>query len=198
EALDAKLDARQRIEAVQALGLARLSGSIEPLLRLATAEPTAEIKREAFRALAGFESDRVPTALLADWSKLPTDQRTEVVGMLCGRKQWASTLLDALKKGTLTKQDLSENDVRRIIAHNDAELTKKVEAIWGKLRERTPGKIEEAIAKLRGQLAEHPGDRKIGAAVFEKNCLVCHKLRGQGHDVGPDLTGANRRDIEYL
>jgi putative membrane-bound dehydrogenase-like protein len=198
DALNSKLEARSRIEAIQALALARLPGSVDPLLRLATADPPADIRREALRSLAAFNSDNIPAALLSDWSKLPPDLRTEVVAMLCGRKQWASTLLDALKKGTLTKQDLSENDVRRIIALKDAELTKKVETIWGKLRERTPEKIEEAMAKLREQLAEHPGDRKVGAAVFEKNCMVCHKLKGQGHEVGPDLTGANRRDIEYL
>jgi putative membrane-bound dehydrogenase-like protein len=195
-----------RIASLQGLALARSPSSVEPLLQLACADvrvigwgdQAVEIRREALRALAVFDSDKIGTTILAKWSKVPPTLRMEIVGMLCGRKNWAGALLDALKKGTLTKQDLSENDVRRIIAHNDAELTKKVEAIWGKLRERTPEKIEEAIAKLRGQLAEHPGDRKVGATVFEKNCMVCHKLRGQGFEVGPDLTGANRRDIEYL
>jgi putative membrane-bound dehydrogenase-like protein len=197
EAATARDDSIQ-IEAIQALGLARLASSVDPLLRLSCGSASDAVKREALRALAGYDSPKIPDALLADWSKRPAALRTEVVGMLCGRKMWASALIDALKKGTITKQDLSENDVRRILAHNDAELTKKLESVWGKLRERTPAKVEEAIAKLRGQLAEHPGDRKAGRAVFEKNCMVCHKLRGEGHEVGPDLTGANRRDIEYL
>src|SRR5262249_11512429 len=145
DALDSKIVVPQRIEAVQALALARLPGSLDPLLRLATADPAADMKREALRSLAAFNSDKIPVALLADWPKLPAALRTEIVGMLCGRKSWASALIDALKKGPLTKQDLSENDVRRILAHNDAELTKKVESVWGKLRERTPEKVEEAI-----------------------------------------------------
>jgi putative membrane-bound dehydrogenase-like protein len=187
-----------RLQAVQALGLARLETSVEPLLQLTRGDAPAEIKREALRALAAFDSGKIPAALLAEWSKLPLDQHTDVVGMLCGRKTWANQLLDALKKGTLTKQDLSENDVRRVLAHNDAELTKKVESIWGKLREQTPAKVEEQLVKFRRQFADMPGDRKAGQAVFEKNCMVCHKLKGQGNEVGPDLTGANRRDIEYL
>jgi putative heme-binding domain-containing protein len=197
EAASAADDAR-RVESIQALGLARLPSSVDPLLRLTCGSASGNVKREALRALAGYDSEKISAALLTDWSKQPADLRTEVVGMLCGRKMWASALIDALKKGTITKQDLSENDVRRILAHNDAELTKKVESVWGKLRERTPEKVEEAIVKLRNQLGEHPGDRKAGRAVFEKNCMVCHKLRGEGHEVGPDLTGANRRDIEYL
>jgi putative membrane-bound dehydrogenase-like protein len=193
-----KLALEGRIAAVQGLALARSPSSVEPLLQLAKGETPMELKREALRSLAAFDSDKIATTFLAEWSKLPPTLRTEIVGMLCGRKSWAGALIDALKKGTITKQDLSENDVRRILAHNDAELTKKVESVWGKLRERTPEKVEEAIVKLRKQLGEHPGDRKAGRAVFEKNCMVCHKLRGEGHDVGPDLTGANRRDIEYL
>src|SRR5262249_56270603 len=126
---------------------------VEPLVGLETSEPSGEIKGEALRARAGYDSDKVPAALLADWPKLPSDQRTDVVGMLCGRKTWAGVLLDALKKGTLTKQDISENDVRRILVLQDAELTKKVETLWGKLREQTPAKVEEQLAKLRRQLA---------------------------------------------
>src|SRR5262249_22519507 len=157
-----------------------------------------EIKREALRSLAVFDDAKVPESLLAIWPKLPVGLRTDVVGIMCGRKSWAGSLLDALKKGTITKQDLSENDVRRIVALNDAELKKGVEAIGGRPRERTPEKIEEAIAKLRGQLAEHRGARKAGARISEKNCMVCQKLRGGGLGVAPDLPGANRRDIEYL
>src|SRR5207237_7877788 len=59
-------------------------------------------------------------------------------------------------------------------------------------------KLEQQLAKFRRQLAELPSDRKAGQAVFEKNCMVCHRLFGQGYEVGPDLTGANRRDSEYL
>src|SRR5262249_42517304 len=35
--------------------------------------------------------------------------------------------------------------------------------------------------------------RQRGAAVFAKNCLVCHQMQGQGHRVGPDLTGVAGR-----
>jgi putative heme-binding domain-containing protein len=191
-------DLGRRIQAIQGLALAGAENSVPALLHLVTGKQPAELRREALRALASFGKPEVATSLLASWSELPTDMRTDTVGMLCGRKSWAGALIDALKKGTLTKQDLSENDVRRILALHDAELTKKIESVWGKMRERTPAKIEEQIAKLRGQLAEHPGNRQAGRAVFEKNCMVCHKLRGEGHEVGPDLTGANRRDLEYL
>ena len=31
------------------------------------------------------------------------------------------------------------------------------------------------------------GDAQAGAAVFTKRCSVCHRLRGAGYEVGPNL-----------
>ena len=37
-----------------------------------------------------------------------------------------------------------------------------------------------------------------GRLVFSKTCQQCHKLYGEGGTIGPDLTGSNRSDLEYL
>jgi putative heme-binding domain-containing protein len=34
--------------------------------------------------------------------------------------------------------------------------------------------------------------------VFEKVCANCHALFGKGNAIGPDLTGANRGNLQYL
>jgi putative heme-binding domain-containing protein len=183
---------------VQALALARQASSAEPLLQLALAEGVKELRLEAIRALSAFESEKIAPGLLSAWPKLPPDVRTEAIGVLAGRRAWARALVTAVEQKAVDRKELTENDVRRILALKDAELVKEVEKVWGKLREQTPEKIEQQLEKFRKQMAELSGDRKAGAAIFEKTCMVCHKLNGNGHNVGPDLTGANRRDLEYL
>ena len=37
-----------------------------------------------------------------------------------------------------------------------------------------------------------------GRALFTKHCATCHKLFGNGAEIGPDLTGAGRHDMDYL
>ncbi|MEY3458636.1 MAG: hypothetical protein RL215_1793, partial [Planctomycetota bacterium] len=37
-----------------------------------------------------------------------------------------------------------------------------------------------------------------GAEIFRQSCASCHKLYGEGKTIGPDLTGANRSNLEYL
>jgi putative heme-binding domain-containing protein len=34
--------------------------------------------------------------------------------------------------------------------------------------------------------------------VFSKTCQQCHRLYGEGGTIGPDLTGSNRSDLDYL
>jgi putative heme-binding domain-containing protein len=43
-----------------------------------------------------------------------------------------------------------------------------------------------------------PGDASRGRAVFAKACQQCHVLFDAGGKVGPDLTGSNRGDLDYI
>ncbi|MDB4617580.1 c-type cytochrome, partial [Verrucomicrobiales bacterium] len=52
------------------------------------------------------------------------------------------------------------------------------------------------IAKANGQQAGVSASH--GRAVYQKACMACHKMYGEGGIVGPDLTGSNRADLNYL
>ena len=43
-----------------------------------------------------------------------------------------------------------------------------------------------------------PADQMRGAAVFEKNCTVCHQMQGVGAKIGPDLSGIGQQPRETL
>jgi putative heme-binding domain-containing protein len=51
--------------------------------------------------------------------------------------------------------------------------------------------------KRKVVLAAQP-DLKAGHEVAVRACLVCHKLYGEGADVGPDLTGVGRSTLDAL
>ena len=72
--------------------------------------------------------------------------------------------------------------------------------IWGQVRPTAADKAK-LIAEHRKLLADDPEiepDLQLGRAVFAKTCQQCHKLYGVGDTIGPDLTGSNRSDVEYL
>ena len=47
------------------------------------------------------------------------------------------------------------------------------------------------VPKLRG-------DSKNGAALFKANCAQCHRLKGEGAEVGPDLGMMSGKPVEQL
>jgi len=41
-------------------------------------------------------------------------------------------------------------------------------------------------------------DPSKGRSVFQKNCLSCHKLFDEGTNIGPELTGSDRANLDYV
>ena len=57
------------------------------------------------------------------------------------------------------------------------------------------------IAKLKAQFTSESlatADRSKGRLIFNQACAACHRLYGDGGQVGPDLTGAGRDNLDYL
>jgi putative heme-binding domain-containing protein len=75
-----------------------------------------------------------------------------------------------------------------------------VDKRWGRVRE-TPTEKTRLIASYKKALtpaALSDADRTAGRAIFQKQCANCHKLFGVGGAIGPDLTGSQRTNIDYL
>jgi putative heme-binding domain-containing protein len=71
--------------------------------------------------------------------------------------------------------------------------------VWGPV-EQVAGE-ERAFARYRGLLNEATlarADADSGKAVYRRTCGACHMLNGEGGAIGPDLTGSNRTNVEYL
>jgi putative heme-binding domain-containing protein len=57
---------------------------------------------------------------------------------------------------------------------------------------------EQFVAQMRTLVRSADGDPVQGAAVFKKVCAQCHKIYGEGADVGPDITSNGRNEFEQL
>ena len=54
------------------------------------------------------------------------------------------------------------------------------------------------IAAKRKVVIAGPMDINAGHEVAKKTCFICHKLHGEGADIGPDLTGVGRSSLDAL
>ena len=41
-------------------------------------------------------------------------------------------------------------------------------------------------------------DASRGRVIYQRTCAACHVMYGEGGKIGPELTGSNRADPEYL
>jgi putative heme-binding domain-containing protein len=47
-------------------------------------------------------------------------------------------------------------------------------------------------------MSANDADRTHGRALFAKNCATCHRLFDAGEKIGPDLTGSQRKNLDYV
>jgi putative heme-binding domain-containing protein len=109
-------------------------------------------------------------------------------------------LLDAIEASQIPRTDLTAFTARQLNNLNNAALTARVQNLWGELRA-TPADKAREIAGLKRRLtaeAMKQADRSAGRVVFQKNCANCHRLFDFGGSIGPEITGAQRTNLDYL
>jgi putative heme-binding domain-containing protein len=122
--------------------------------------------------------------------------------MLLSRSASADVLLDALAKpnSPIPVKDITASHARQIESLGDTELSKKLREVWGEVAEGDET-LRKNIEMWKGRLtsAELAGaDLPRGRLLFNQACSNCHTLFGVGAKVGPELTGAQRANLDYL
>jgi putative membrane-bound dehydrogenase-like protein len=154
----------------------------------------------AVRGLALFDDPEIGRSLAASYRVFHHSERPAVLDTLVSRSGFARALLEAMAAGKVPPGDLTAFHARQIRSLNQPELDRKLAEVWGELRDSGPEK-QALMARLKEQLTPEvlaAGDRSQGRAVFSRLCATCHTLYGQGGQVGPDLTGTGRDNLDYL
>ncbi|MCS6851000.1 MAG: c-type cytochrome [Gemmataceae bacterium] len=196
-ALDERADLETRRAALQTLidsQAPNLRSVCEQLLKVRFLNTTA------VRGLTRFDDPAIGEQLARNYTAFHPSERSAVMDALVSRPAFARALLAQVAAGRIPRSDLTAGHARQILSFRDAKLAEQLEAVWGKLRE-SPAEKKEAMARLKAALAPEVlarADLSRGRAVFQQACGNCHKLYGHGGDIGPDLTGAHRDNLDYL
>ena len=189
------LDERRR--ALERIARTRDAAAL-PLLLERLDEPA--LAADALRALSGWDGAEVSRAVLERYPDLAPPARRAAIDLLVTREAWALALLDAVDGERVPAGEVLAADLRHLRALGSPGVAARVEARWGRVRA-TAGDKAEAVAAWKQRLdpARRPRpDVHRGRAVFEATCGVCHPLFGGGGSLGPDLSGSNRADLDYL
>ncbi|XZE54541.1 PVC-type heme-binding CxxCH protein [Planctomycetaceae bacterium SH139] len=137
--------------------------------------------------------------LITTLPSLPTGVQATVASQMCQRQATAKQLLTAITAAEISKEVVGPNQVRSLAANNWPDVSGQVGEIWGMVRQQDSAERKRVVEEMTQYLLKDArGNAKRGVAVWNRVCGQCHKLHGQGFDVGPDLTSNGRGNFEQL
>ena len=151
---------------------------------------------DAIRGYAVVENKEAPSVLLTHYPKLEPQQQRAVIETLAARKVYAEALLAALQNEQISRDEIPTQVARSLHEMFGERFTK----VFGTVRVVAQDR-EQLLAKYKelcSPAAIAAADASHGRAVFQKTCAACHMLYGEGGKVGPDLTGSNRANLDYI
>jgi putative heme-binding domain-containing protein len=157
------------------------------------------IAREAILGLANYDDPEVPNRVMNQW-KRQIPLRAVSMDTLVSRASYAKVLLNRIKQDEIPRDAISPFHARQIRSLGDENLSKLLGEVWGEVRD-TPEALKTEIADWKKLLTPEviaQADPAKGKTTFSGLCGACHKLYGEGGAIGPDLTGSDRHNLDYL
>ncbi|HVJ68035.1 MAG TPA: PVC-type heme-binding CxxCH protein [Caulifigura sp.] len=155
------------------------------------------VREQMLLTLSRLDDPKVAPLILEAFPRLGP-LKPKAIELLTQRASWSHALLEQISRGAIPATALNLNQVRRVGGFRDEALQAKFVALYGKLRETRNPDREHVIGNMRNILDTIPGDPHAGHAVFKKVCGQCHKIHGEGAEVGPDITSNGRNNWEQL
>ncbi|MBC8353998.1 MAG: c-type cytochrome [Planctomycetes bacterium] len=191
---DTSRTVEDRVQIIKALGETRSKSAIEPLLALVADSGSEQLHESALAALTYFDNPRIADEVRSVYPKLKANAQVRAIDLLCSRVAWGMTLLAAIEAKEIDAVDVKLDQVRQLAEHDNENLHDHVTKIWGQIQPATPLQLQGRISAVSQLLYRAKGDVSRGMLLYEKTCANCHKLHGKGTVIGPDLTGAERKD----
>ena len=158
------------------------------------------MKIEAVRALGTFggnESDAIAYAIVDAWNNLSLSARRIAAEVLVTKSTWSRALLAGADRKTVKPEDISATARRALARSEDSTVREHADQLFGRYRATGADKLK-LIADKRKVVLNGTANLNNGHAVAQRTCFVCHKMYGEGADVGPDLTGVGRSSLDAL
>lgn len=186
------INTEEKIKSLQLLA-ARQKSELVPMLLLLF--KNQELQMEAIKAAAAFNNERLGSALIDLYPEVSSENKIAILQTLSTRPRYGNLLLNEIKAGNIMKKEIPvtlARQLHRVIGSGFVE-------VWGPI-EHVPND-EAAYNQYRSILTKSAlenANLQAGKQLFMKSCGTCHNMFGEGADIGPNLTGSNRTNTDYI
>jgi len=185
---------------MEALELLQLGGDPQAGIAAASLLSEPAFRETALEALPRYLNTEIARKLIDELPKFPLKLRNEGINLLGSRPDTTLLLLDSIDSKKVEAALVSPVLMRQMRAHGDARITSKMNALWGEPSELPPN-LPRQMRSWKFALTPERLERvdlSYGRHVYANTCGTCHKLFDSGVALGPDLTGSNRVNLDYI
>lgn len=164
--------------------------------RLAALLDESALRIDAIRAIGSFPDNILYRTLLSKYPEFNSDEKIATLQTLSSRPNSGRQLTDAIRNGSIAKREVPAyiaRQLRRVVGNGFVE-------VWGPIEQLSTQK-QIALTKYRNLLKPETvraANASKGREIFNQTCGVCHRMYDQGGNIGPDITGADRTNLDYL
>ena len=151
---------------------------------------------DVIRAYATYDYPKASVILLKKYPKFDSHARRAVIETLSSRKSYGQALLKGIEQGRVKKDEVPAYVARSL----KALLGEDFEKVYGKVKDVSADK-GQLMAQYKSKIlspAMNNADASRGRVVYQRTCGACHIMYDEGGKIGPELTGSNRADIDYI
>jgi len=186
-----QLPVERRVAAMPLLRHLPADEALPVFTRLVTTDQPPPVRQAAFKIARNLNRKRVSSILLKRWPELSATTRKEALELLS--RSAAKPLLEHMKGGTINPALLDSMSRWRFLRSRNDEIRTLAEELFSQ-----PSSDRAGVLRTYRSALERPGDPQSGAEVFAANCATCHRFRGTGTQVGPDITDVRNKPAEAL
>ncbi len=195
--IDASAPLKDRKSALEALSAKKVKDLDRVLLKIIQKKP---LRIPALKALASYNQPSIPKSILKLYPKLSAQEKPHAISTLSQRWEFATLLLSEVQAGKIKARDITAIHARQILNLNHDPTSQLLRKVWGDIR-KTSAEKRQAINKYKKALTKKvlsKANLGRGRSFFDTTCRKCHRLFDTGATIGPELTGSNRADLDYI
>jgi len=190
-----------RISYTKIVGEINPPEAIPMLLNLVEKDPSSAIKQRALHALQGFPNPEIGEKIASIYPNIRADSyvREAAISLFATRPDWAKAFFNEIENSRV----ISPTDVPHHLALSfrfleDPTITQKAETHWPTIKPTTASEKTSQITRVKKLLTLDTGDQLRGKTIYVEECGACHRMKGSGGTIGPELTGYDRKNLDYL
>lgn len=200
---DPQHDLAERLICIQTLGEIQYEAVIPILLeKVGSQQTSVAIRQASLQALGGFDALEIGekvTALYPDRLRADPYLKSESLSLLASREQWTAHLLEIMEVNKqILPADIPLHIRRQLAQYENPEIQARMQVLWPETAQDSEQKMDETLDRLAGLIRTKPGKITPGKPLFQGICGTCHILFEEGGTLGPDLTGYERSNLDYL